>query len=335
MKIEKLSNKKESIVPIKDVMGVEKPNQIKPKVSFIEKEMDTLDNYRTNEEDLLKLRARRMSNQYEGKHPGSGEEYFVRERSVDSDCGVATDESVLDTLKKLVKSMNNEQTPHTEQITETLDNDKDRKREKYERKVNYFSPSSLYRRNNDLFRPEDEQKKKLRAMIEARVLRNVKNPTQIIQNAPIVETVCKLKANVSVATRKLSAFHPRKSAEKEDILLFDCEVILRSDKPSICQAKPSVQRLQDLATGWYCCYLTVRANAAWEKVKHSSDGIKKKCELFAPTAKNSAFRAAEVFTEDICKATIETVAVYKVPEIEEIEEGEMICWDMKVLKKFQ
>ena len=147
----------------------------------------------------------------------------------------------------------------------------------------------------------------------------------------MLETVCKLTANLSVATRKLSAFHPRKLAEKEEILLLDCEVILRSDKPSICQAKPSIQRLQDLATGWYCCYLTVRTDAAWEKVKHSSDGIKKKCELFAPTARNAAPRATVVFSEDTCKATIETVAVYKLPEIKDIEEGEITSWEMEVL----
>ena len=307
-------------------------NQTNYNISFIVTEIDSLDDHKTNTEDQSKLKARRMSNQYERKHAGSDEENFVRERSVDSDCGLSSAESVLDTLKKLAKSMNNEYIPPTEQITETLEDKKDRKREKYERKVNYFSPSSLYRRNNDLFRPEDEQKKRLRDMIEAKILRNVKNASHKV-DVQVIESVSKLEPKFCVATRKLSAFHPRKVSEKKEILLQECEVIFRRDKPSICQAKPSIQRLQDLATGWYCCYVTIRGDAAWERVKQNSDGMKKKCEQFAPTAKNFAARAAEVFSEDNCKATIDNIHVYKLPKIEEIEEEAINCWGIKVLKQ--
>ena len=332
MKIKKSSNDNGSIVPVKDKMEEEKPNQIKPKICFVEAKNNTLKSYKTNKEELLKLKARRMSNQYERKYPGSEEQHFVRERSVDSDSGIASAESALDTLKKLAKSMNNEQIGATEHITETLDNNQKR-RNKYEWKVNYFSPSSLYRRNKDLLRPEDDQKKKLRAMIEAKVLRNVRNA---IKDTEFVsaESVFKLAVNFSVATKKLAAFHPRKVAKNEEVFVHESEIMFRRAKPSVCQAKSSLQRLQDLATGWYCCYVTIRGDAAWEKVKPCSDGMRKKCEQFAPTAKNAPPRATEIFAEvnDICEAIINRVDVYNEPDLVEIEEEEISYWEAKVKK---
>ena len=65
MKIKKSSNNNGSIVPVKDKMEEEKPNQIKPKICFVEAKNNTLKSYKTNKEELLKLKARRMSNQYD------------------------------------------------------------------------------------------------------------------------------------------------------------------------------------------------------------------------------------------------------------------------------
>ena len=205
---------------------------------------------------------------------------------------------------------------------------KGKRRERFERQVNYFAPSNLFNRNFNLFRPEDEQKKAIKARVEAKVLRSIKHAIQD-RHCIIVESVCKLETNLSVAQRKLSAFNPRKAAVEEEIVLHESVQILRRSKPSVCQAKPSMQRLQDLSTGWYCYQVTVRNNAAWEKVKPSSDGMKKKVELFAPKAKNAAQRATELL-EECRKSIVEIVIVYLMPEEKQIEEEATAFLDTEV-----
>ena len=137
----------------------------------------------------------------------------------------------------------------------------------------------------------------------------------------LAESVCKLEVNLSFANRKLSAFNPRKAAEKDEILVYDSLLILRRSKPSSCQAKPSIQRLADLSTGWYCYPLVTRSEAAWERVKQTSDGMRKKCELFAPKAKNTAARATEIFEEEHARAVIQDTNILLLAEEMMIEEG--------------
>ena len=301
--------------------------KVPPTVSFYEMDEDILVDSKSQEDKSTKLKARKMSTPCAVRYDV---ECFVRDRSVDSDSGVSSMESVLDSLTKLAKSISPKQAATKGQITETLEDDnKGKRRERYERQVNYFAPSNLFNRNFNLFRPEDEQKKALKARIEAKVLRSVKHAVQG-RHCLIVESVCKLETNLSVAQRKLSAFNPRKAAVEEEIVLHESVQILRRSKPSICQAKPSVQRLQDLSTGWYCYQVTVRNNAAWEKVKPSSDGMKKKVELFAPKAKNTAQRATEVVEEESLKPIVEIVIVYLMPEEKQIEEEVTACLDTEV-----
>ena len=214
------------------------------------------------------------------------------------------------------------------------------KREERRKRVNqltYFMPSSLMScsRNFEGFRPEDEHKKAVKAIIQAKVMRNIKQAGQD-SVGPVAESVCKLEVNLSFANKKLSAFNPRKAAEKEEILVYDSLLILRRSKPSACQAKPSIQRLADLSTGWYCYPLVTRGEAAWERVKQTSDGMKKKCELFAPKAKNTASRATEIFEEEHKRAVFQEMNILLLAEEMIMEEGcsneehSLSCWDTEV-----
>jgi hypothetical protein len=203
--------------------------------------------------------------------------------------------------------------------------------------LTYFMPSSLMSCSRDYegFRPEDEHKKAIKARIHAKVLRSVK---QAMQDSvgPVTETVNKLEVKLSFATRKLSALNPRRAAEKEWILVHDSLLILRRSKPSACQAKPSIQRLADLSTGWYCYPLITRNEAAWERVKQTSDGLKKKCELFAPKAKNTAARATEILEEEHARSVIQEINILLLAEEMITEEGfsneenTLSCWDTEV-----
>ena len=309
------------------------------KVSFGNVDIDFPNDSKSSEDELRKLKARKMSNPFEATFTGSDVDYFVKERSVDSDCGVSSMESVMDSLKKLAKSLIPKQISNKEQ-TKGNQNTNAEKREERLKKVNpltYFMPSSLLSCSRDYegFRPEDEHKKAIKARIHAKVLRNVK---QALQDSvgPVTESVCQLEVNLSFATRKLSALNPRKAAEKECILVHDSLLILRRSKPSACQAKPSIQRLADLSTGWYCYPLVTRGEAAWERVKPASDGMKKKCELFAPKAKNTATRATEIFEEEPKRAAFQEMNILLLAEDIIIEEGcsneehSLSCWDTQV-----
>ena len=280
-----------------------------------------------------------MSNPFEATFAGSDVEYFVKERSVDSDCGVSSMETVMDSMKKVAKSLIPKQISNKEQ-TKGNPNPNSEKREERLKNVNpltYFMPSSLLSCSRDYegFRPEDEHKKAIKARIQAKVLRSVK---QAVQDSvgPVTESVCQLEVNLSFATRKLSAFNPRKAAEKEEILVHDSLLILRRSKPSACQAKPNIQRLADLSTGWYCYPLVTRSEAAWERVKQASDGMKKKCELFAPKAKNTAARATEILEEEHARVIIQDINILLLAEEMIIEEGFsyeeniLSCWDTEV-----
>jgi hypothetical protein len=309
--------------------------KVASKVSFGKVDIDFPNDSKSSEDELGKLKARKMSNPF----AGSDVDYFVKDRSVDSDCGVSSMESVMDSLKKLAKSIIPKQISNKEQTkgNQNLNSDKRERRLKKVNPLTYFMPSSLMSCSRDYegFRPEDEHKKAIKARIHAKVLRSVKQAAQE-SVGPVAESVCKLEVNLSFATRKLSAFNPRKAAEKEEILVHDSLLILRRSKPSACQAKPSIQRLADLSTGWYCYPLVTRGEAARERVKQSSDGMQKKCELFAPKAKNTAARATEILEEEHARVIFQEINKLLLADEMIIEEGfsteenTLSCWETEV-----
>ena len=77
--------------------------KVASKVSFGKVDIDFPNDSKSSDDELGKLKTRKMSNPFEATFAGSDVEYFVKERSVDSDCGVASMESVMDSLKKLAK----------------------------------------------------------------------------------------------------------------------------------------------------------------------------------------------------------------------------------------
>ena len=58
--------------------------------------------------------------------------------------------------------------------------------------------------------------------------------------------------------------------------------------------------------------------------------MKKKVELFAPKAKNTAQRATEVVEEESLKPIVEIVIVYLMPEEKQLEEEATACLDTEV-----
>ena len=75
--------------------------------------------------------------------------------------------------------------------------------------------------------------------------------------------------------------------------------------------------------GLYCHPTEVRDVATWGKVKHASDGLKHKCELFDITADSSYPRATLVYQDLLGKAspgreTIFQLATQQTLEAEEV-----------------
>ena len=60
--------------------------KVASKVSFVY--IDFPNDFKSSDDELRKLKTRKLSNPFEATFAGSDVEYFVKERSVDSDCGV-------------------------------------------------------------------------------------------------------------------------------------------------------------------------------------------------------------------------------------------------------
>ena len=251
--------------------------------------------------DALPSTNRKLSFQYERPSLFDIDMLFVKERSVESDCGVSSTASVIDTLAKLARSVCMNKDERVEEDS-TSQNELSKKKEKikltntmrYSRPNNLISSCRVFER----FREEDEQKKAVKQRIINKVMAAVKHPKHELTMS-FFERVGKLELPLCYAHKKLSAFSPRKIAKSKEILKYDCEEELLRARPNICRAKPSVQRLQDLMTGWYCYPTSIRTANPWEKVGNTSCGMKKMCEMFAPKAKNSGARAKEIIEEGL------------------------------------
>ena len=94
---------------------------------------------------------------------------------MDSDCGVSSIEYVVDSLKKLAKSIIPKQLSNREQTKGKQNKNVDKREERLKRvnQLIYLMPSSLMScsRNFEGFRPEDEHKKAIKARIQAKALK--------------------------------------------------------------------------------------------------------------------------------------------------------------------
>ena len=66
------------------------------------------------------------------------------------------------------------------------------------------------------------------------------------------ESVSNLAIKTYHALKKLSAPHKYKTALVQQQAVFDCEIFVKKvARPKHCKARPTIQRIQDLQSGWY------------------------------------------------------------------------------------
>ena len=155
------------------------------------------------------------------------------------------------------------------------------------------------------------------------------------------ESVSNLAIKTYHALKKLSAPHKYKTALVQQQAVFDCEIFVKKvARPKHCKARPTIQRIQDLQSGWYLLgwkegdvnqlvlsglYLyptLVRDVATWGKVKQSSDGLKHKCEMFDTAADSSYCRATPLVQELLVRASRCKDLVIHLPTQETLETQE-------------
>ena len=253
---------------------------------------------------------------------------FVKERSVDSDCGKSTLESVMDSLKKFVKAVNPKHEfpsdiarKQKEELIKATNNKKRleindelsptvTQAKKYNG-CNFFG--SRWRSCQDL-RTSDEHKKAIRDGVQIKVLSRLNAavyPKDDHLKDHLREQIVEIKRQeidlekqflVVYATVQVTCTPVRETVVQESHLLLENDELKELEiftHPQYYTARYCFERMDD-SEDELCHHLITRNNATWEKVKPISDGIKKKCELFAPRANNVGYKNATVTIEAVC-----------------------------------
>ena len=144
---------------------------VKRKLSFGKVDINFLFDVKNNEADVVNCKPRKLSTPFDFIQLKEDDDEenplcFVKERSVDSDCGVSTIETVMDSLKKLVKAINPKQKSPNDVAKRKQENNINRI--KYSRASNLMScnSASQWRGFNQL-RREEEHKKAVKDKIQA------------------------------------------------------------------------------------------------------------------------------------------------------------------------